>query len=96
MTRRRRYGSSGAIVEDLYARRGKIQRYKLVVPPAHGYGRFVAYFATKKHAHQTAKNLKSAGYRPRVITLLPEASDTLSKYASWLRKNHQRNSLRSR
>jgi hypothetical protein len=60
--KRIRYGSSGAIVEDFYARRGKVQRYKLVVPPTHGYGRFVAYFATKKHAFQTARNLKSAGY----------------------------------
>jgi hypothetical protein len=93
---RRRYGSSGAFVEDLYAHKGKVQRYKLVVPPAHGYGRFVAYFATKKHAYQTAQNLKSAGYKPKIIPLNLESGRTLSDDARWLRRAPSRSSIRNR
>jgi hypothetical protein len=93
---RRRYGSSGATVEDLYAHRGKVQRYKLTVPPAHGYGRCVAYFATKKHAYETAKNLKSAGYRPKIVALAPESSRTVSQDGSWLRTRARQGSMRTR
>jgi hypothetical protein len=93
---RRRYGSSGAFVEDLYAHKGKVQRYKLVVPPAHGYGRFVAYFATKKHAYETAKNLKSAGYRPKVTILASESGYTLAQDRGWLREHSRKSSMRTR
>jgi hypothetical protein len=96
MARRRHLGSSGATVEDLYAHRGKIQRYKLTVPPAHGYGRFVAYFATKKHASQTAKNLRNAGYRPKVMALVPESVEILARDRSWIRRSSRKASLRAR
>jgi hypothetical protein len=96
MGKRVRYGSSGATVEDLYAHRGKVQRYKLTVPPAHGYSRFVAYFATKKHAYQTAQNLKSAGYKPKITAMPPESASTLDRDRSWLRRNSSRSSMRNR
>lgn len=96
MARRVRYGSSGAIVEDFYAKRGKVQKYKLTVPPAHGYGRFVAYFATKKHAYQTAQNLRSAGYKPKIIPLALEPTSTSRGDRAWLRERHSKASIRNR
>jgi hypothetical protein len=96
MSKRARYGSSGATVEDLYAHRGKVQRYKLTVPPAHGYGRFVAYFATKKHAYQTAQNLRSAGYKPKIVPLVLEATSTSRTDRTWLRVNRRPSELRNR
>ncbi len=96
MTKKKRYGSSGATVEDLYARRGKVQRYKMSVPPAHGYGWYVAYFATKKHAYQTAQNLRSAGYKPRIVALPPEPTNTAKGDMAWLRRRHNKASIRNR
>jgi hypothetical protein len=96
MSRRTRYGSSGATVEDLYAHRGKVQRYKLIVPPAHGYGRYVAYFATKKHAYQTAQNLRSAGYRPKIVPMALEPASTARDDRNWLRVRRQKASIRNR
>lgn len=96
MSRRTRYGSSGAMVEDFYAHRGKVQRYKLIVPPAHGYGRYVAYFATKKHAYQTAQNLRSAGYKPKIVALGTEPASTVRGDRAWLRKRRGKASIRNR
>ncbi len=96
MARRVRYGSSGAIVEDFYAKRGKVQRYKLTVPPAHGYGKFVAYFATRKHAFQTAQNLRSAGYKPIIVPLALEPVNTVRGDRTWLRKRYSKGSIRGR
>ncbi len=96
MSKRTRYGSSGATVEDLYAHRGKVQRYKLTVPPAHGYGRYVAYFATKKHAYQTAKNLRSAGYKPKIVAVASEPASTARGDRAWLRQRPSKASVRNR
>lgn len=58
-----RLSHSGAIVEDAHAGRGERQKYIVKV------GNAKYYFATRKFAYMTARNLKSGGHTPTIKRL---------------------------